>query len=87
MEKSLSALSVDNSLLDPIHPFSNSNSEKFPTPYTLSVPILSQTNKQAGRYDHDTTFTRTTIRTRTYTNPRNKPVTKGNGRRYARVFV
>lgn len=43
------ALSVDNSLLDPIHPFSNSNSEKFSTPvYTplLPYPIPSQTNKR-----------------------------------------
>lgn len=75
MEKSPFALSVDNSLLDSIHPLSNSNSGKFPAPRIVSVRIVS-TNKHAcahtyGRVERPALAP--VIRTCTYTSPRNKP--------------
>ena len=73
MEKSLSALSVDNSLLDPIHRFSNSNSGKFSTHHTHTyarVSTYSIANKQTGRPRYRPSLA--TVRNslpRTYTNP------------------
>lgn len=74
MEKSPFALSVDNSLLDSIHPLSNSNSRKFPTPcnrvYTYCI------NKQTRKHTA-AQLPALVIRMCTYTSPRNKPDAEG----------
>lgn len=74
MEKSPFALSVDNSLLDSIHPLLNSNSEKFPTPrnrvYTYCINKQTRKHTAAQR-------PAPVIRMCTYTSPRNKPDAEG----------
>lgn len=86
----LFALSVDNSLLDPIHPFSNSNSENFSSPRkparTYSI-TSKQTSNRSIRAGIRPSLARQAIRVCTYTNPRNKPVAEGNGRRGQRVCL
>lgn len=68
MEKSPSALSVDNSLLDSIHPLSNSNREKFPTPRAVCLYVLyqqtnnMQTRRRIAIYVHVSLFVRVLIR-------------------------
>lgn len=76
MEKSPFALSVDNSLLDSIHPLSNSNSGKVScTAYRVCTYCINkQTRKHTAAYRPALV-----IRMCTYTNPRNKPDAEGKG--------
>jgi len=77
MEKSPFALSVDNSLLDSIHPLSNSNSGKVScTAHRVCTYCINkQTRKHTVAYRPAPV-----IRMCTYTNPRNKPDAEGKGR-------
>lgn len=63
--------------------------KKFSTPYTLPAPILSQTNRQpAVRPRYDLTLpSQRAIRTRTYTNSRNKPACQREGPLRSRVCL
>lgn len=76
MEKSPFALSVDNSLLDSIHPLSNSNSGKVSCAAhrVCTYCINKQTRKHTAAYRPAPV-----IRMCTYTSPRNKPDAEGNG--------
>jgi len=76
MEKSPFALSVDNSLLDSIHPLSNSNSGKVScTAHRVCTYCINkQTRKHTAAYRPAPV-----IRMCTYTNPRNKPDAEGKG--------
>lgn len=76
MEKSPFALSVDNSLLDSIHPLSNSNSRKvsYAAHRVCTYCINKQTRKHTAVYRPTPV-----IRMCTYTSPRNKPDAEGKG--------
>lgn len=76
MEKSPFALSVDNSLLDSIHPLSNSNSGKVSCAAhrVCTYCINKQTRKHTAAYRPAPV-----IRMCTYTSPRNKPDAEGKG--------
>lgn len=77
MEKSPFALSVDNSLLDSIHPLSNSNSGKVSCAARRVCTYCI--NKQTRKHTAAPNRPAPVIRMCTYTSPRNKPDAEGKG--------